>query len=197
MGFISSALSFISNERANKQAASLSKKQMEWQERLSNTAHQREVADLREAGLNPILSATGGSGASVPAGSVPQIKSTQFDFDDTLGLSSALALHNSKLQNDLLSKQMDEIDSRIDLNSAQATKSRADANSLMNLPGKALNSIPNSAINWTAQKISDIEQYVDRSIKSHRDALKRLRNEEHSSGHTDSNVERIINNKRR
>lgn len=53
-------------------ARKTSQDQMDFQERMSNTAHQREITDLQKAGLNPILSAKLG-GSSTPPGAQAQV----------------------------------------------------------------------------------------------------------------------------
>ncbi len=41
---------------------------IDWQKMMSDTAHQREIKDLMAAGLNPVLSVTGGNGAATGSG---------------------------------------------------------------------------------------------------------------------------------
>lgn len=139
-----------SAEQANKTNIQLSKdamafnaaeadKNRKWQEMMANTAHQREVADLRKAGLNPILSATGGQGAATPGGATASgvAGSVSATFTPSMA-SSATARKQQELAQrkyqeyelGMMREQMLNFKSQRELNSAQALKTLTDANTL-------------------------------------------------------------------
>lgn len=66
---------------------SSAKKSIGFQREMAQNAHQYEVEDLRKAGLNPILSGTGGRGASASGGAMPSTP----DFASAFAMSAKLA----------------------------------------------------------------------------------------------------------
>jgi hypothetical protein len=73
---ISGGLSLLGQRSANKANSAQAARSMEFQREMAKNAHQYEVADLKKAGLNPLLSATGGKGASASGGAQAKIEST-------------------------------------------------------------------------------------------------------------------------
>lgn len=95
-------------EKVRKYNADEAKKNRSWQEFMSSSAHQREIEDLKKAGLNPVLSVLGGNGASTTSGATAssQAPSGAMGSTDFSGAQSLVGLLGSFLQQQTQLAQM-------------------------------------------------------------------------------------------
>ncbi|AZL82899.1 DNA pilot protein [Apis mellifera associated microvirus 21] len=120
-GGLSGVLSLIGTDMTNRANRAQAGDMMNFQERMSSTAHQREVADWEAAGFNKIA-AMGGSGASSPTGAMAVMQN-----ELEAGVASAREAFQLELAGKKVENETETTKSLKELNSALKEKALTEA----------------------------------------------------------------------
>lgn len=160
MGIFDSVANIATTLISNKQNRKEADRSRSLEYGMSNTAHQREVADLKAAGLNPILSA-GGQGASTPGAQmstmqVPKIELP--DFTDIIALDQA----QQRVDNESRMVKIAEDQSGPKIGKTKADTAKSEAETRLKKKGVIKADFENEAakgIQWLWQRAK--EKYID------------------------------------
>lgn len=163
------AMSSAGQASANAQNAQLAREQMAFQERMSNTAYQRAMEDMRRAGLNPILAYQKG-GASSPGGAMAVMQNAEAAMGEGVAKATTSAKEGASALPliNLTKAQADNQSSQVPLNAELTSKAATDK--------------------WTSAALG--EKYKNEAVVAHEQARnafvqnKILENQVIESGHS-------------
>lgn len=124
--FIPGVGDYNAQKEANKQNLQESQANRDFQERMSSTAYQRAMADMKTAGLNPTLAYMQG-GASSPSGSTASVQPASKTGLADFALKATTGLSGVAQNQTAIEQQKTMNESAIQLNATTAAKNVADA----------------------------------------------------------------------
>lgn len=151
------AISYMGNKKSNESNQGLNRKNREWQEKMRATQYQTAVADLRAAGLNPMLAySQGGAGTPTPT-SIPMQNEMSGAGD---AVNSAGSLYRARAEVENMRAQNAQINAGTQAALAAAEKSRSDTavNQAMipKIQADVVGSVNSAAYTAAQTRVSDV-----------------------------------------
>lgn len=141
--------------------ASEAEKQRAWQSHMSNTQHQRQIKDLKAAGLNPILSAN--TGASVGGGASASVNPMSGAGDSKDMLMSMYKKENKKATAEInLNKQMKQTQKANEAHHMNSAKKAATEDRIQKENLKLIQEKNKKDLEYQKTRNPQIEYYQDR-----------------------------------